>query len=80
MRRWYKRRAIQRLIGVNGKLAQLANAFVWVETTRLVLNGCVLLAGVGVLIGGPYRYSGYLLAVVPLISMVASIIALRSFD
>lgn len=78
LRRVYRQRARQRAQRLNGSLKHLADTWVQVETTRFVLNGLIFLAGAGVLMG--FRQSAYLLAVLPLVSILSSTLALRFFD
>lgn len=63
------RRAI-RDQGTNGKLLRLANNFVQVEATRLLINVVVAIVGLGSL--GGLRPIGWLLAGIPIISVTAS--------
>jgi hypothetical protein len=71
---WLKRQA-RRELGLNGQLEVVATLFVRVEATRLVLNALLFLAGLGFLVG--LRQSGWLIVVLPVISIAASVINLR---
>lgn len=76
--------------GQNGALRRTARTFVQVEFTRFCMNLCVLIAGLGIILGLLYQQYpllsegfkalAYLLAAIPVISSAATIIALRGFD
>lgn len=84
---WYLRRVYrnrERVIhsAQNGGARRWANAFVNVESTRFVINACVLLAGFGALSdpASPGRLLVWLLAAIPVISIASSTLALWGFD
>lgn len=64
--------------GDNGRLGQIANAFVQVWVAIFASDLMMVLAGIGILVG--FRPFGYLLALVPLVSAIVGIFALRGFD
>ena len=76
--RSWKRRARQRKSGEDGQLGRLAAAFVQVWAALVAADAAVLLAGAGLLTG--HRPFGYLLALMPLISILVGVFALRGFE
>lgn len=77
---WYFSRVIRNRIAVKNDAAYIravALAHQRVETARFLINLLMAIAGVGVIVGGPFRYLGYLLATLPILSVIASAIALR---
>lgn len=80
---WFLWRAISqrrnlKASGQNGQLARIAVAFVQVWSLILLADVLMLVAGIGILTG--FRPAGYMLAVVPLMSLLVGISALRGFD
>ena len=82
MNAWFFRHALiqrqrQKATGENGRLARIALAFVLVWAAILVEDAMMFGAGAGILSG--YRVLGFLLAAVPLVSVLIGIFALRGF-
>lgn len=80
---WFLWRAIKqrrdlKASGENGQLARIAVAFVQVWSLILLADVLMILAGIGILTG--FRPAGYMLAVVPVMSLLVGISALRGFD
>lgn len=75
LRRVRLNRQAQREAKINGDRMRIANTFVNMETVRSIINVCFVIAGSGLLLG--YRPLGYLLALPPLLSVLASALALR---
>lgn len=59
----------------DGDRLRIAQAFVGMESFRFLINLCFLTAGTALLLG--FRPLGYLLALPPLLSVIASTFALR---
>jgi hypothetical protein len=79
---WYMSRVFRRRIEVRASsepeyVQAVARALQNMEVVRWLINLSMLVAGLGITTGGPFRAAGYLLAVVPVLSMIASTIALR---
>lgn len=68
------RQAIMRA-KINGTQARIAAAFVFMERARFAINLCFLLSGILIIFG--IRSGGYLLALPPVLSIIASAFALR---
>ena len=62
----------------NGRLRQVANAFIQVWVSILVADLFMFGAGAGILSG--HRLLGYLLVGMPLVSVAVGIFALRGFE
>lgn len=60
---------------INGTQSRIAAAFVYMERARFAINLCFLLSGILIIFG--FRAGGYLLALPPLLSIIASGFALR---
>ena len=75
LRRVILNRQAQKKAKTNGDRLRIASAFVNMEWTRFGINICFVVAGVGLISG--VRPLGYFLAVPPMLSIIASIFALR---
>ena len=63
------------VLRVEKDLVTRANTLLRVEQARMVINFLLFISGVGVILG--IKESGYLIAFIPITSLVASYIALR---
>lgn len=77
---WFMMTAIRqrrRLIasGQNGKMKIIANAFIQVWTAILIIDLVMILSGLGILAG--HREFGYLIATVPICSLMVGVFAVR---
>lgn len=75
LRRVILNRKAQRDVGIDGDRERIASAFVYMEWARFGINFCFVTSGIGILAGA--RPLGYLLALPPLLSILASSFALR---
>lgn len=75
LRRVILNRRAQQEAHIDGDRRRIANAFFYMETTRAVLNFTLIVSGAGILTG--HRPFGYLIALIPLLSVTSSAIALR---
>jgi len=73
-----RRRQDQREAGINGQLRRVAIAFIQIWASIVISDLFVFAAGVGLLEGD--RPLGYLLAAMPLTSILVGVFALRGFD
>ena len=79
---WYVTRVFRYRIEVASShepayVLDVARALQHMETVRFLINFLLLVAGLGIIAGGPFRMLGYLLALIPVLSVLASYIALR---
>lgn len=75
LRRVRLNRKAQRDAGIDGDRKRIADAFYYMEVTRSTINMCFVVSGAGLLFG--FRPLGYLLALPPLLSILASSFALK---